>query len=87
MIYTNSNEYFLNNNPAKYIDIESNPNKMLGNLLIEPQNIDLTTISTKLNQNPFPNPSKNYETFINILTNIKQRVLPKTRIKFNKKKH
>ena len=84
MIYTYSNESFLNNNPAKYIDIESNTNEKLDNFLIELQNIDLTT---KLNQNPFSNPSKNYDTFKNMLTNIKQRVLPKTRVKFNKKKH
>ena len=84
MIYTYSNESFLNNNPAKYIDIESNTNEKLDNFLIELQNIDLTN---KLDQNPFTNPSKNYDTFINILTNIKQRVLPKTRVKFNKKKH
>ena len=44
-------------------------------------------LTTKLNQNPFSNPSKNYGTFINILTNIKQRILPKTRVKFNKNKH
>ena len=84
MIYAYSNESFLNNNPAKYIDFESNTNEKLDNFLIELQNIDLTT---KLNQNLFSNPSKNYDTFINILTNIKQRVLPKTRVKFNKKKH
>ena len=82
MIYTYSNESFLNNNPAKYIDIESNTNEKLDNFLIELQHIDLTT---KLNQNPFSKPNKNYDTFINILTNIKQRVLPKTRFKFNKK--
>ena len=68
MIYTYSKESFLNNNTAKYIDIESNTNKNLDNFLIELQNIDLTT---KLNQNPFSNPSKNDDTFINILTNIK----------------
>ena len=84
MIYTYSNESFLNNNPAKYIDIESNTNEKLDNFLIELQNIDLTN---KLDQHQFSNPSKNYDTFINILTNIKQRVLPKTRVKFNKKKH
>ena len=84
MIYTYSNKYFLNNNPAKDIDIESNTNEKLYNFLIELQNIDLTT---KLNQNPFSNPSKNDDTFINILTNIKQRVWPNTRVKINKKKH
>ena len=84
MIYTYSNESFHNNNPVKYIDIESNTNEKLDNFLIELQNIDLTT---KLNQNPFSNPSKNYDTFINILTNIKQRVLPKTTDKYYKKKH
>ena len=51
MIYTYSNESFLDNNPAKYIDIESNTNEKLGNLLIELQNIDLTT---KLNNIYFP---------------------------------
>ena len=61
MIYTYSNESFLNNNTAKYIDIESNTNEKLDNFLIELQNIDLTT---KLNLNPFSNPSKNYDTFI-----------------------
>ena len=84
MIYTYSNESFLKNNTAKYIDIKSNTNEKLYNFLIELQNIYLTT---KLNQNPFSNPSKNYDTFINILTNIKQKVLPKTRVKFYKKKH
>ena len=84
MFCTYSNESFLSNNPAKYIDIESHTNKKLDNFLIELQNIDLTT---NLNQNPFSNPSKNYDTFINILTNIKQRVLPNTRVKFNKRKH
>ena len=63
--------------------IESNTNEKLDHFLIELQNIDLTT---KLNHNPFSNPSKNYDTFINILTNIKQRVLPKTMVKFNKRK-
>ena len=51
MIYTYSNESFLNNNPATYTDIESNTTDNLYNFLIELQNIDLTT---KLNQNPFP---------------------------------
>ena len=73
MIYTFSNEY---------IDIESNTNEKLDNFLIELQNIDLTT---KLNQNPFSNPSKNYDTFINILTNIKQRILPKHGLNFTKR--
>ena len=66
MIYTYSNKFFLNNNTAKYIDIESNTNEKLDNFLIELQNIDLTT---KLNQNPFSNPYNNYDTCINILTN------------------
>ena len=75
MIYTYSNDSFLNNNTAKYIDIESNTRVKLDHfLIIELQNTDLTTI---LNQNPFSNPNKNDDTFINILTDIKQRVLPK----------
>ena len=51
--------FLINNNPAKYIDIESNTNEKLDNFLIELQNIDL---NTKLNLNPFSNLSKNYDT-------------------------
>ena len=76
MIYTYSNESFLNNNPAKYIYIESNTNKKLDNFLIELQNIDLTT---KLNKNPFSNPSKNYDTLVNILTKIKTKSIAKNK--------
>ena len=46
---------------------------MLDHFLTELQNTDLTT---KLNQNLFSNQNKNYDTSINILTDIKQRVLP-----------
>ena len=63
-------------------DIESNTNEKVDKFLIELQNIDLTT---KLNQNPFSNPSKNYDTFINILTNIKQRLLPKKGLNLTKR--
>ena len=79
MIYTYSNDSFLNNNTAKYIDIESNTRERLDHFLTELQNTDLTT---KFNQNPFSNPNNNYDTFINILTDIKPRVLPCT--KYNK---
>ena len=82
MIFTYSNDCFLNNNTAKYIAIESNKGKMLDHFLIELQHIYL---NTKLNQNPFSNPNKNYDTFINILTNIKQIVLPKKMVKFYKR--
>ena len=77
VIYTYSNDSFLNNNTAKYIDIESNTKEKLYHFLTKLQNTDLTT---KLNQNTFSNPNKNYDTFINILTDIKQRVLPKKRL-------
>ena len=74
MIYTYSNDSFLNNNAAKYIDIESNTREKLEKNFTELQDTDLTT---KLNQNPFSNPNQNDDTFINILTDIKQRVLHK----------
>ena len=74
MIYTYSNDSFLGNNTAKYINIESNPREKLDNFLTELQNTDLTT---NLNKNPFSNPNKNYDTFINMLTHIKQSVLHK----------
>ena len=60
MIYTYSNDSFLNSNTAKYIDIESSTREKLDNFLTELQNTDLTT---KLNQNPFSNPIKNYDTY------------------------
>ena len=49
MIYTYSNDSFLNNNTTKYIDIESNTRQTLDHFLTELQNADLTT---KLNLNP-----------------------------------
>ena len=73
-MYTYSNNSLLNNNTAKYIDIASNTREKLYHFLTELQNTDLTT---KINQNPFSNPNKNYDSFINILKDIKQRVLPK----------
>ena len=45
MIYAYSNDSFLNNNTAKYIDIELNTKKKLDNFLTELQNTDLTTKS------------------------------------------
>ena len=64
MIYTYSNDSFLNNNTSKYIDIESHTIQRLDHFLIELPNIDLTT---ELNQHPFSNTNKNYHTFINML--------------------
>ena len=56
---------------TKYIGIESNTTEKF---LTELRNIDLTK---KLNLNPFANPNKNDDTFINILTDMKQRILHK----------
>ena len=44
-------------------------------------------MTTKLNQNQFSNPNKNYDTFINILTDIKQIVLPKNSLSLTNKTH
>ena len=43
MIYTYSDDSFLNNNIAKYIDIESNTREKLDHFLTELQNTDLIT--------------------------------------------
>ena len=53
----------------KYIDIESNTREKLDHFLTELPNTDFIT---KLNQNPYSKPNKNYDSFINILTDIKQ---------------
>ena len=50
----------------------------------ELENINLPD---KLNRNSFANPSKNYDIFIKLLAETKQRILPRKRVKFNKKKH
>ena len=39
--------------------------------------INIHTLITKLRHTPFANPNKNYATFINISTDIKQRGLHK----------
>ena len=82
MISTYSNESFLNNNTAKYIDIESNTREKLDHFLTELQHTDLTT---QLNQNPFSNLNRNYDTFINILKDIKQKILPKKGLNLTQK--
>ena len=44
-------------------------------------------MTDKLNQNPFANPSNNYEILIQLISDLKQKILPRKKIKFNKKKH
>ena len=71
MIYTYSNDSFLNNNTAKYIDIESNTREKLDHFLSN------RTTKHRFNHKIKPKSilNKNYETFIiiNILIDIKQR--------------
>ena len=54
------------------------------NFVTELRNINITD---SLNNNVNPNPSKNYDIFIKLLQDAKDKHLPVRKIKFNKYKH
>ena len=80
MIFSYSNDPILDKKSNNYIEIESNSPEKLNHFLEELKSLDLTE---KLNQNPFANPNKNYDIFIDLLTDTKKRILPKKKVKFN----
>ena len=86
MIYYFSNDVTCSTdkNKNKFVVIESSNTVNLSLFLDALKEIN---IPEKLNQNPFANPDKNYELFTDILSDAKQRILPRKKVKFNKRKH
>ena len=66
------------------IDIETSNPASLEHFLTALRN---ENIVNQINQNPFANPNTNYNIFIKLLTDIKEKVIPRKRVKFNKNKH
>ena len=84
MIYSFLNDSIKDHNTKKIIEIETS-NEITLNLFLE--ELKLFNLAGKINRNPFANPNKNYEIFLQNLSDVKQRILPKKQVKFNKRKH
>ena len=68
----------------QYVTIQTNDDASLNNFVAELRNINITD---SLNNNVNANPSKNYDTFLKLLQDAKDKHLSVRRIKFNKYKH
>ena len=69
---------------VQYVTIQTNDDASLNNFATELRNMNMTD---SLNNNVNANPSKNYDTFIKLLQDAKDKHLPVRKIKFNKYKH
>ena len=70
-------------NVPKFIDIECNDQRSMQAFLSELEDMD---IYDKLEQSVDSNPHDNYDRFITLINNAKEKHLPKKTVKFNKKK-
>ena len=68
----------------QYVTIQTNDDASLKNFVTELRNMNMTD---SLNNNVYANLSKNYDTFIKLLQDAKDKHLPVRKIKFNKYKH
>ena len=68
----------------QYVTIQTNDDASLNNFVTELRNMNITD---SLNNNVNANPSKNYDTFIKLLQNAKDKHSPLRKIMFNKYKH
>ena len=68
----------------QYVTIQTNDDASLKNFVTELRNMNMTD---SLNNKVYANPSKNYDTFIKLLQDAKDKHLPVRKIKFNKYKH
>ena len=71
-------------NVPKFIDIECNDQRSMQAFLSELEDMD---IYDKLEQSVDSNPHDNYDRFITLINDAKEKHLPKKTVKFNKKKH
>ena len=68
----------------QYVTIQTNDDASLNKFVTELRNMNITE---SLNNNVNANPSKNYDTFIKLLQDAKDKYLTVRKIKFNKYKH
>ena len=68
----------------KFITIEKNNAASVQNFIRE---MDALNICDELNQSIDGNPEENYEVFLKLIKDVKDKCLPKKVVKYNKKKH
>ena len=83
-IFTTTSTKFSIEMQDQYVTIQTNDDASLNNFVTELRNMNITD---SLNNNVNANPSKNYDTFIKLLQDAKDKHLPVRKIKFNKYKH
>ena len=83
MIFTYSKNNKIHKKQNKYIEVEVNNDNSLNSLLRELESINL---QDHLDFNWSPDLNVNFENFMNILTQAKQKCMPKKIVKFDKKK-
>ena len=83
-IFTTTSTKFSIEMQDLYVTIQTNDDASLNNFVTELRNMNITD---SLNNNVNANPSKNYDTFIKLLQDAKDKHLPVRKIKFNEYKH
>ena len=84
MIFSYSKDKKIYKRQSKYIEVEVNNENALNALLIELQNLNLFE---QISSNTSADPNTNFENFMNVLSQAKQKCMPKKLVKFDKKKH
>ena len=84
MIFSYSKDKKIYKRQSKYIEVEVNNENALNALLIELQNLNLFE---QISSNTSADPNTNFENFMNVLSQAKQKCMPKKIVKFDKKKH
>ena len=83
-IFTTTSTKFNSEMQDQYVTIQTNDDASLNNFVTELRNMNMTDC---LNNNVNANPSKNYDIFIKLLQDAKDKHLPVRKIKFNKYKY
>ena len=85
MIYTYSTEQFpCHTRENQYVQLETKDAQAMNKFINKLQDLN---IADKLNKDVNADPNDNLKQFIDIFTNLKNKYLPKKRVKLNKRKH
>ena len=82
MMFTIVENRFYVTNVPKFINIECNKQRSMQAFHSELEDMD---IYDKLDQSVYSNPHVNYDCFITLINDVKEKHLPKKTVKFNKK--
>ena len=84
MIFLYSKDKKIYKRQSKYVEVEVNNENALNVLLIELQNLNQFD---QISSNTSADPNANFENFMNVLSQAKQKCMNKKLVKFDKKKH